>query len=53
MLFRSEVEVFYPVKGVKPTKVNGIGKEVYMKEVDFFGWEKLDFVEKVKKEFGL
>ncbi|MEI6684141.1 MAG: methionine adenosyltransferase [Bacteroidota bacterium] len=51
--YTSEVEVFYPVKGVKPIKINGNGKEVYLKKVDFFAWEKLDFVEKVKKEFSL
>ena len=51
--YTSEVEVFYPVKGVKPIKINGNGKEVYLKKVDFFAWEKLDFVEKVKKEFAL
>jgi len=51
--YTREVEVFYPVKGVKPIKVNGNGKEVYLKKVDFFAWEKLDFVEKVKKEFSL
>ena len=51
--FAKEVEVFYPVKGVKPTKVNVNGKDVYMKKVDFFAWERLDFVDKVKKEFGL
>ncbi len=51
--YSKEMEVFYPVKGSKPKKVNGNGKEVYLKKVDFFGWEKLDYVEKVKKEFGL
>ncbi|MCX6280048.1 MAG: methionine adenosyltransferase [Bacteroidetes bacterium] len=51
--FTREVEVFYPVKGAKPTKVNGSGKDVYLKSVDFFAWEKLDFVDKIKKEFGL
>jgi S-adenosylmethionine synthetase len=51
--YEKEVEVFYPVKGAKPAKTNGNGKEVYMKKVEFFGWEKLDFVDKVKKEFGL
>ena len=24
-----------------------------LKEVEFFGWEKLDYVDKVKKEFGI
>jgi len=47
--YTKEVEVFYPVKGSKPTKVNGNGKEVFLKKVDFFAWEKLDFVDKVKK----
>jgi len=51
--YTKEVEVFYPVKGSKPTKVNGNGKQVYLKKVDFFAWEKLDFVARVKKEFGL
>jgi S-adenosylmethionine synthetase len=23
------------------------------KEVDFFSWEKLDYVDRIKKEFGL
>ncbi len=48
-----EVEVYYPVKGAKPKGVNGNGKEVYLKKVEFFAWEKLDYVDKIKKEFGL
>jgi S-adenosylmethionine synthetase len=51
--FTSEVEVFYPVKGSKPKKVNGNGKDVYTKKVDFFAWEKTDYVEKLRKEFGI
>jgi len=51
--YTSDIEVFYPVKGAKPKKVNGNGKEVYLKKVEFFAWEKLDFVGKVKKEFGI
>ena len=51
--FTKAVDVFYPVKGSNPTRVNGNGKEVYQKKVDFFGWEKLDYVDKLKKEFGL
>jgi S-adenosylmethionine synthetase len=49
---KEKVDVYYPVKGSKPVK-NGNGKEVYTKEVEFFAWEKLDFVDKIKKEFGL
>lgn len=51
--FAKEVEVYYPVKGSKPKRVNGNGKEVYLKKVEFFAWEKLDYVDKIKKEFGL
>ncbi|MEI6883068.1 MAG: methionine adenosyltransferase [Bacteroidota bacterium] len=51
--YAKEVEVYYPVKGSKPQKVNGSGREVYLKKVEFFAWEKLDYVEKIKKEFGL
>jgi S-adenosylmethionine synthetase len=51
--FTREVDVFYPVKGSKPQSVNGNGKNVYKKTVDFFGWEKLDYVDKLKKEFGI
>jgi S-adenosylmethionine synthetase len=51
--YTKEVEVFYPVKGSKPKKVNGNGKEVYSKKVDFFAWEKLDYADKLRKEFGI
>jgi len=51
--FEKEVEVYYPVKGSKPKKTNGSGREVYMKKVGFFTWEKLDYVTKIKKEFGI
>ncbi len=51
--FTREVDVYYPVKGSKPSKVNGNSKEVYKKKVDFFAWEKLDYVAKLKKEFGI
>jgi S-adenosylmethionine synthetase len=49
--YQKEVEVYYPVKGCKPTTVNG--KAVYRKQVDFFAWEKEDYVDRVKKEFGI
>jgi len=48
-----EVEVYYPVKGAKPKRINGNGKGVYMKKVEFFAWEKLDFVPRIEKEFAL
>jgi S-adenosylmethionine synthetase len=50
--YTKEVEVYYPVNGSKPKK-NENGKTVYMKKVEFFAWEKLDYVNKIKKEFGL
>lgn len=48
-----EVEVYYPVKDSKAIRVNGNGKDVYKKKVEFFAWEKLDYVEKIKKAFRL
>ncbi len=50
--FVKEVEVYYPVPGVKSKSKNHSGKEVFLKKVDFFAWEKLDFVDKIKKEFS-
>ena len=50
--FREE-EVYYPVPGVKPKRKNGNGVDVYMKKVEFFAWEKIDYEEKVRKEFGI
>jgi S-adenosylmethionine synthetase len=47
------VEVYYEVSGSKPKVVNGNGKKVWLKKVEFFTWEKLDYVDKIKKEFKL
>lgn len=51
--YDAEVEVYYPVKGQKPKTVNGNGKMVYRKKVTFFAWEKLDYLNAIKKEFGI
>jgi len=51
--FSKNVEVFYPVKGSKSVKINGTGKPVYTKKVDFFAWEKLDYVDKIKAVFKI
>ncbi|MCX6251028.1 MAG: methionine adenosyltransferase [Bacteroidetes bacterium] len=51
--YTEDVSVYYPVKGSKPKKVSGNGREVYSKKVEFFAWEKLDYVEKIRKEFGI
>jgi len=48
-----EVEVFYEVPGSKPRIVNGNGKKAYMKKVEFFAWEKLDYVDKIKEAFKI
>ena len=48
-----EVEVFYEVPGCKPKIINGNGKKVYSKKVEFFAWEKLDYVDKIKKAFKI
>ena len=46
-----EVEVYYTGKDITTKKVDG--KEKHFKKVEFFAWEKLDYVEKLKKEFGI
>jgi S-adenosylmethionine synthetase len=51
--FSKEVDVFYPVKGSKPIKTNGNGKPVFRKNVEFFAWEKLDYVDKIKAAFNI
>lgn len=51
--FTKNVDVYYEVAGSKPKTVNGNGKKIYQKKVEFFAWEKLDYVDKIKKEFKL
>jgi S-adenosylmethionine synthetase len=48
-----EVEVYYEVPGSRPKTVNGNGKKVYTKKVEFFAWEKLDYVDKIRKAFNI
>jgi len=58
--YTKEVEIYYPVfgknnhdnkKDIRVVKENG--KNRYFKNVEFFTWEKLDLVDKIKKEFGI
>lgn len=49
--YTEEVEVFYKSKETATRIENG--KERFFKTVEFFGWEKLDYVDKIKKAFGL
>jgi S-adenosylmethionine synthetase len=51
--YSKTVDVYYEVPGSKPKAINGNGKMVYQKKVEFFAWEKLDYVEKIKKAFKL
>lgn len=47
------VDVYYEVPGSKGKPANNNGKMIYQKKVEFFAWEKLDYVEKIKKAFKL
>ncbi|MBN2666646.1 MAG: methionine adenosyltransferase [Bacteroidales bacterium] len=47
-----EMEVYYEVPGSKPRILNNNGKKAWMKKVELFAWEKLDYVDKIKKEFN-
>jgi S-adenosylmethionine synthetase len=47
------VEVYYEVPGSKPKAAVGNGKQVYTKKVEFFAWEKLDYVDKIRKAFKM
>jgi len=49
--FTAEVEVFYKDADVYTKTVDG--KEKSFKKVDFFAWEKTDFVDVLKREFNL
>jgi S-adenosylmethionine synthetase len=51
--FSKNVDVYYEVPGSKAKNGNGNGRKVYQKKVEFFAWEKLDYVEKIKKAFKL
>jgi S-adenosylmethionine synthetase len=46
-----EVEVYYQDASTKEVHVDG--KKRFVKDVEFFAWEKLDFVEILKKAFGI
>jgi S-adenosylmethionine synthetase len=48
-----DVKVYYDGPDCNEVAVNGNGKKVYTKKVEFFAWEKLDYVEKIKEAFLL
>lgn len=47
--YKQEVEVYYKNGETRTEVVDG--KEKYFKEVEFFGWEKLDYIDKLKEVF--
>jgi S-adenosylmethionine synthetase len=49
--YTQEVEVYYQDKNTTTKTIEG--KEKHFKTVDFFAWEKLDFVDPLKELFGL
>jgi len=49
--YTKKVEVYCQGKDIKKCRENG--NEKYFKEVEFFSWEKLDYVDKIKKAFGI
>jgi S-adenosylmethionine synthetase len=51
--YSKNVDVYYEVPGSKSKSLNVNGKKVYQKKVEFFAWEKLDYVDKIKKAFKL
>jgi hypothetical protein len=48
-----DVEVYYEGPDCKRLVVKGNGKKVYTEKVEFFAWEKLDYVDKIRKAFLL
>ncbi|MFA7401630.1 MAG: methionine adenosyltransferase [Bacteroidales bacterium] len=49
--YKKEIEVFYEDKNTKIKTIDG--KKCLVKEVEFFSWEKLDYVDRIKKAFDL
>ncbi len=49
--YTEDVEVYFQNGTTRVEKING--QDHYFKAVEFFAWEKLDYVGKIKKEFGL
>jgi len=49
--YKKNVEVFYEDNQTFKKVVEG--KEKIFKSIEFFAWEKLDYVDKIKEEFGL
>jgi S-adenosylmethionine synthetase len=48
--YSQEIEVFYKDNSVQMKKLDG--KERYFKTIEFYPWEKLDYVDKLQKAFN-
>jgi S-adenosylmethionine synthetase len=51
-VFTEDIEVTYEDENTT-FKENRNGIKIYTKPVDFFSWEKLDYLDKVNEAFGL
>ncbi len=51
--FKREIEVFYQDENTITRVDKKTGKERYFKEVEFFAWEKLDYVDALKSRFNI
>ncbi len=49
--YSREIEVCYPAEGSKMHKNNG--GDCFTLNAEFFGWERLDMVDAIRKEFGV
>ena len=50
--FTREVEVKYQDNFTRE-KITENGHKVFVKDVEFFAWEKLDYIDRLKSEFGI
>ncbi len=51
--YMKDIDVYYEIAGTKPRELNGNGKKIWRKKVEFFTWEKLDYVDKITKAFSI
>jgi len=51
--YSENVEVYYEVPGSKSKAAKSNGRKISLKKVEFFTWEKLDYVDKIKKAFKI
>jgi len=49
--YKEEVEVYYQGEGVTEKVIDR--EKHYFKEIEYFAWEKLDYVDRIKEAFGI